>query len=325
MSPICKVFVEILGAVRAILFWLAEREAKFLPEDATRTEGGGRISYAKRWAGKTPTGDVLFSFMPPRTEIQTTSGRQGENGPSYLYARVRPELPVEAAKPFAEHAVFLLDTSISEHPDRFDVNMKLLRKVLETDPDVKHFNVLAFNVGATWVEPQGWLDNTPAGRAKALARLDGIFLEGATDLSAALDKVVEPGFDVAKGTPLNLFLLSDGQITWGEKDVAALVARFETRCPFRTRCHCYRTGLGADNLELFEALTRRGGGVFNCFTEIDLPAAAAAQPNSEKHKRTKPTCASARSHPAGVEIPLETNSAASRVAARQPAAKSLAR
>ena len=47
-------------------------------------------------------------------------------------------------------------------------------------------------------------------------------------------------------------------------------------CPFATRFHCYRTGLGADNLELFEALTRRGGGIFNCFTEADLAAAAVA-------------------------------------------------
>ena len=48
------------------------------------------------------------------------------------------------------------------------------------------------------------------------------------------------------------------------------------RCPYRTRFHCYRTGLGADNAELFEALTRRGGGVFNCFGEAELAAAAQA-------------------------------------------------
>ena len=56
------------------------------------------------------------------------------------------------------------------------------------------------------------------------------------------------------------------------------MARFEGRCPFPTRFHCYRTGIGADNLELFEALTRRGGGMFNCFTEADLVAAAAGPP-----------------------------------------------
>ena len=54
------------------------------------------------------------------------------------------------------------------------------------------------------------------------------------------------------------------------------MARFESRCPYPTRFHCYRTGLGAENLELFEALTRKGGGIFNCFTEADLAAAAQA-------------------------------------------------
>ena len=42
------------------------------------------------------------------------------------------------------------------------------------------------------------------------------------------------------------------------------------RCPFPTRFHCYRTGLGAENAELFDALTRNGGGVFNCFSEADI-------------------------------------------------------
>ena len=35
------------------------------------------------------------------------------------------------------------------------------------------------------------------GREQALQRLDGIVLEGATDLSAALDRLAKPGFDVA--------------------------------------------------------------------------------------------------------------------------------
>ncbi len=43
-----------------------------------------------------------------------------------------------------------------------------------------------------------------------------------------------------------------------------------------TRFHCYRTGLGEENSELFEALTRKGGGVFQCFGEADLKAAAQA-------------------------------------------------
>src|SRR5262249_18597873 len=64
--------------------------------------------------------------------------------------------------------------------------------------------------------------------------------------------------------------------TWGETGVAKVAARFESRCPFPTRFHCYRTGLGAENLEMFEALTRKGGGIFNCFSKADLPEAALA-------------------------------------------------
>src|SRR5262249_4372967 len=146
-------------------------------------------------------------------------------------------------------------------------NMQLLRAILESDPDIKQFNILTFDVGGRWVEPKGWLENTPSGREKAWKRLDGIVLEGATDLSAALDKLVRPSFDIAEGTPLNVFLLSDGQITWGEADGATVVARFEKRCPYPTRFHCYRIGIGAENQTLFEALTRRGGGVFHCFGE----------------------------------------------------------
>src|SRR5262249_61151160 len=107
-------------------------------------------------------------------------------------------------------------------------------------------------------------------------RLDGVVLEGATDVGAALDRLAQPGFEQTPGLPLNVFLLSDGQVTWGEPDVAHLVGKFEGRCPFTTRFHCYRVGLGAETLELLEALTRRGGGIFNVFGEADVASAAAA-------------------------------------------------
>ena len=41
------------------------------------------------------------------------SGRQNESGPHYVYARIRPDLKqVAEDRSFAEHAVFLLDTSL---------------------------------------------------------------------------------------------------------------------------------------------------------------------------------------------------------------------
>jgi tetratricopeptide (TPR) repeat protein len=249
----------------------------FLPKDAQKEEHGGRITFSRTWKDSKPEGEAVFACTPAHLDVQAVSGRQGDNGPRYAYARLRPALKaVAAGKPFASHAVFLLDTSLSEHPDRFAVNMKLLQKILETDTNIKRFNILTFNVGAAWLDPKGYFDNTAAGREKALKRLDGLVLEGATDIACALDKLAAPGFDLPDGTPLTAFLFSDGHITWGEPDVAALVARFEQQCPYPTRFHCYRTGLGEENSELFEALTRRGGGVFQCYGEAEVEAAAQA-------------------------------------------------
>jgi tetratricopeptide (TPR) repeat protein len=78
---------------------------------------------------------------------------------------------------------------------------------------------------------------------------------------------------------LEVFLLSDGQITWGNRDSNSLVAHFEADCPYSTRFHCYTIGLGAENVELFQALTRRGGGIYPCYSEAYLPAVARAHRN----------------------------------------------
>src|SRR5262249_31420435 len=159
-------------------------------KDAAKDESGGRVTFTRAWKDAAPEGDVVFACTPADPRVQAISGRQGDNGPRYLYARLRPEVPTfDKATGFAAHAVFLLDTSLSEHPERFAVSMKLLQKILETDPGIQHFNILTFNTGAAWVEPKGWLPNTAEGREQALRRLDGLLLEGATDLSCALDKL----------------------------------------------------------------------------------------------------------------------------------------
>lgn len=248
------------------------RDPTFLPETKSVGSNNQHI-YTKTWTDKGPGGDVVFSYYPARPRIQFISGQQGS---LYGYARIRPELKGDLEKAFASHAIFLLDVSQSENPDRFAVSMKLLKKILEEDTSIQHFNILAFNVGASWLQSGGWLPNSASGREQALKKLDGIVLEGATDLSAALDKLSQPDFPVGPGTPVNVFLLSDGQITWGEPDVGPLVSRFESRCTFPVRFHCYRTGIGADNQELYNALTRKGGGTFNVLTEADLPHAAVA-------------------------------------------------
>jgi von Willebrand factor type A domain len=252
------------------------KEPVFLPKDTKKEDGGGRLNYQRTWTGEGPGGEAVFSFTPKDAQVQAISGRQSESGPLHFYARIRPDLKVEKAKPFTKQAIFLLDTSLSEHPDRFDLNMKLLKAILESDKEIEKFNVLTFNVGTAWVEPKGWLSNNADGRETVFKRLDGLVLEGATDVSAALNALNAPPAGLDKGTSLDAFVLSDGQITWGDSDATTLVTRFEAKNPFRTRFHCYRTSIGADNLELFSALTRRGGGTYNCFKPDDVATAAKA-------------------------------------------------
>ncbi len=246
------------------------------PDNIEKTEGKKRLTYRHTWKKQGPGGEVLFAYTPTDPQLQVISGQQGENGLQHLYTRIRPQLKSVQAKPFAHHAIFLLDTSLSEHPERFDVNMKLLRRILESDKELTHFNVLTFNVGAAWVQPRGWIENTPQGREQTFKQLDGLLLEGATDLECALDKLVKPGFVIKPRTPVNAFVLTDGQITWGESDINTLVTRFEQKCPYPIRFHCYRTGLGAENEVLFTALTRRGGAVFQCLSEAELKTVARA-------------------------------------------------
>jgi hypothetical protein len=249
----------------------------FEPAEARKETNDDRVRFTHTWADDAPKGEVTFSATPKTPTIQVTTGRHGDKGPNFVYARLRPALPaVPKEEPFAKHAVFLLDTSLSEHSDRFGVSMKLLKTILETDTGIEKFNIVAFNAGAAWVAPKGWMSNTKEGRDKALSLLDGVVLEGATDLSAALDKLVNPGFDLDAKTPLACFVLSDGHLTWGRTEVPPLVARFRRECTNPLRFFCYRTGLGQENAELFDALTRDGGGVFQCYGEAEVPAAARA-------------------------------------------------
>src|SRR5262249_21312604 len=116
-------------------------------------------------------------------------------------------------------------------------------------------------------------------------KLDGIVLEGATDLDAALTQLRAGGGSpdhppfIEKGTALNVFALTDGHVTWGETDVNTIVSRYESNAPFPSRFYCYRLGPGPENAELFAALARNGGGVFNCLTDPELKAAATAHRN----------------------------------------------
>jgi hypothetical protein len=203
------------------------------------------------------------------------AGTDPSTGESSFVVRLAPQLAgLPPGKGGASHGIFLVDTSLSEHPDQFAVNRQILQGILASSPGLSQFNVLTFDTGARWVN-QGWITNDAAGRAQALAAIDGILLEGSTDVARALDTLAHPSWDPGGAKDLDAFLLSDGVLDWGDTNLDALITRYDATSPFATRFFAYRTGLAAENLELFQSLTRRGA-IFNCLSAADIPTCSTA-------------------------------------------------
>lgn len=248
----------------------------FEPKDAKKSENKYDLTWQKSWTGECNGDDVVMTYTPKSEDVQVISGQQGENGSQFVFARVKPKIKVQENQSFSSRAVFLLDTSLSENTDRFDVYIKLMQQILKNDRTIQQFNILTFNVGTAWLDQHRWFDNTEKGREDALNRLDGILLEGATDWSAVLGTLEEGIPALERGATVNFFVMSDGHATWGNRDLSPLVKRFASRCHYQPMFHCYRTGIGSENLSLYQALTRRGGGIFNCYTPAEMKAASTA-------------------------------------------------
>jgi tetratricopeptide (TPR) repeat protein len=187
---------------------------------------------------------------------------------AFFATRAAPRLPTTDA-PTGDRAVFLVDTSLSSNPDRFNIWLKLLRAVLDGNRGaLKRFNVLFFSVDAHWYKP-GFVDNTPEEVAALLAFAGGLALEGATDLGAALGAVAP----VVRGSRADLFLLSDGASTWGEGNLHALGRMIDGLGPL----FAYQTGLaGTDASALVHLARESGGAVFSVTGESEIARAATA-------------------------------------------------
>jgi hypothetical protein len=206
-------------------------------------------------------------------------GRDAQTG-DYFAAQARPALPPplpSASADVSAHAsaVFMVDTSLSSNPDRFNVWLKLLRGVLDQNRDaLKRFNVLFFGVDAHWYKG-GFVDNTPANVDALLSRAGGLALEGATDLGAALGEATRPAWLAADGAKYDLFLLSDGAATWGESNMHALA---RTLSGGRAgSLFAYQTGLAGTDVGALSHLARESGGaVFSVTGDSEIARAATA-------------------------------------------------
>ncbi|MHC4731984.1 MAG: hypothetical protein ACYS6Z_15535, partial [Planctomycetota bacterium] len=180
-----------------------------------------------------------------------------ETGP-YFAVRLRPDLPA-ADVGGHRRAVFLLDTSLSSNPERYRVWLRLLRAILDGNRDtLEEFAVVCFNVERfRWRE--GFVANTPENVAQLTPFLEGLALEGATDLAGALRSVA--------GEDADLFLLSDGAATWGASGMPEV----------KGTLFAFTTGLqGTDTATLRRLARASGGAVFAVTGEAEVAAASRA-------------------------------------------------
>lgn len=227
-----------------------------------RGESSGDFEHHVRVEGNTQPGALSYRFgVRAPGGVETLVGTDPVTNVSHFALRVSANDTLGGrASSASGDAVFLLDTSLSEHPDRFSIDVALLNGILRQNPNIRRFNVVTFDAGARWLSSE-WLANSEQGRARAMSTIDDILLEGATDLSAALTALHAPPMNASDS--VDVFLLSDGAITWGERDIATLVA--PRNSPWGAmRTFAYRTGLGAENTDLLRRVAAEG--VFNCLS-----------------------------------------------------------
>jgi hypothetical protein len=205
------------------------------------------------------------------------TGNDARTG-DYFAASFRPDLSAAADKSAQgpDAAVFLVDTSLSSNPDRFNVWLSMLAATLENNRDtMKRFAVLFFNVETQWWKP-AFVENSKQNVAEMLSFARDLSLEGATDLGAAFGAAAQPGWlDGQAPSAWDLFLLSDGASTWGEGDRFALGKKATST---HTRAlYAYQTGMSGTDTGVLEYLTRASGGaVFSVVGESEVAKASVA-------------------------------------------------
>jgi tetratricopeptide (TPR) repeat protein len=236
--------------------------------DFPKLQGDGALSVAM--APRSQDADVLVG--------KDAAGLPGQA----FYARVRlpARLTSTAEGSPTGRAVLVVDTSLSvEDGNAWALQAATLRALLEKDETLKEYAVLLFDVRPRWLHGPGWRTNDAGHRQETFSELENIFLEGASHVDGVLAELDQAGRDWLKsakaGERVTAFLLSDGNATWGQGRVDALVANHPSVETLRWMS--YRFGEAAVNQDLFDALARASDGrVVNVLSGSEVDAAAKA-------------------------------------------------
>ncbi len=235
-----------------------DREQLEVTPAARPTDSGQRRHY--RFTNPEQPG-VAVRF--PGAGASLLYGQGDQSGP-YFAARFQPQLPAAASIDEPRDGVFLVDTSLSANPDRFNIYLKLLRASLENNRGLmRRFAVQFFNVESHWWRAE-WTDNTPASVDRLMEYAGTLALEGATDLLQAGERATQTKW--LGDRDYDFFLLSDAAWTWGDRDPQRLADVFKTR---RGAVFAYATGLSGDDTGLMRWLARETGGAAFAVTGED--------------------------------------------------------
>ena len=173
----------------------------------------------------------------------------------FVASRVELDLPKDESKG-SSRAVFLVDTSLSSRPDKFNVWLDLLRATLENNRDsLDEFAVMFFNVeNHFWQEK--YVRNTPENVRQLVNDCQQLVLEGATDLYSAVDTLDATDWLVDSSSP-DVFLLSDGAANWGETNLRLIEQAIDDA--ELGSVFAYQTGLTGTAISNLRFLTQRDG------------------------------------------------------------------
>lgn len=186
-------------------------------------------------------------------------------GVNYFATSFQAKLPRIPKTNLKENVVFLLDVSLSSQPDKFNVWLKTLEALLQNNQDViKNFSVLCFNVEAFWWK-QEQVSNNRDNINRFLDFANKLSLEGATNLGVALDEVNRA--DWLKSKSKYLFLLSDGDVTWGEDNLH----RLSKKIAKNDELYAFSTGFSGTDPRILDHLSRNSNGaVFSIIGEDEV-------------------------------------------------------
>ncbi len=209
----------------------------------------------------------------------------GEDEAGRFFAtRWKVDLPGDASASLSR-AVFVIDTSLSASPEKFHLWVDLVDKILtNNESEITEFALLSFSTDSHWWK-KSFVENSARQRGKLLDYLNQLILEGATDLSSALNQAAGPDWLVAleqstKSSQFDLFLLSDGAVTWGEKQpffISESIKKQIANNNTVNQLYTYRLGLAGENATLLTHLTREiGGGSYQLNHDTDINQLASA-------------------------------------------------